>query len=303
MQAAAAGCNLSLSTSGVRLASLRVARKPTVVTAARAALGAGAACASGGNGASSTASARQAKQDAGHLEVYHVGNATNIRWFETMVDRTDKERLLGQRGCILWFTGLSGSGKSTVACTLEHLLHERGHFTALLDGDNIRHGLNKDLGFSAEDRAENIRRIGEVAKLFADSGAVTMTSFISPYRADRDAVRGRCRPGEFLEVHMAVPIEVCEARDPKGLYKKARAGLIKNFTGIDDPYEAPLAPEILVTPYDQGGAMRSPRQMAQQILDTLQELGYLRDPAMPTLAVANALQRKHSDGILDFASL
>ncbi|KAL4418938.1 hypothetical protein ABPG77_009118 [Micractinium sp. CCAP 211/92] len=240
---------------------------------------------------------------AAPLATTNVGNSTNIRWHESMVDRRDKEMLLGQRGCILWFTGLSGSGKSTVACTLEHLLHERGHFTALLDGDNIRHGLNKDLGFSAEDRAENIRRIGEVAKLFAESGGITLTSFISPYRADRDAVRARCRTGEFLEVHMAVPIEVCEARDPKGLYKKARAGLIKNFTGIDDPYEAPLAPEITVKAYDEEGQMRSPVEMAQQILDLLDDMGYLRDPAMPTLAVASALQRKHSDGILDFSCL
>ncbi|KAL4434495.1 hypothetical protein ABPG75_000936 [Micractinium tetrahymenae] len=240
---------------------------------------------------------------AAPLATTNVGNSTNIRWHESMVDRREKEMLLGQRGCILWFTGLSGSGKSTVACTLEHLLHERGHFTALLDGDNIRHGLNKDLGFSAEDRAENIRRIGEVAKLFAESGGITLTSFISPYRADRDAVRARCRPGEFLEVHMAVPIEVCEARDPKGLYKKARAGLIKNFTGIDDPYEEPAQPEITVEAYDEEGKMRSPVEMAQQILDMLDEMGYLRDPAMPTLAVASALQRKHSDGILDFSCL
>ncbi|EFN51375.1 hypothetical protein CHLNCDRAFT_141154 [Chlorella variabilis] len=238
-----------------------------------------------------------------HLSTTDVGNSTNIRWHDSMVARTDKEMLLGQRGCVLWFTGLSGSGKSTVACTLEHLLHERGHFTSLLDGDNIRHGLNKDLGFSAEDRAENIRRIGEVARLFADAGAITMTSFISPYRADREMVRERCNAGEFLEVFMNIPLEVCEQRDPKGLYKKARAGLIKNFTGIDDPYEAPLEPEIVVDCFDADGQQRSPRDMAEQILEVLDGMGYLRDPRMPTLTAYGALQRKHSDGILDFAQL
>ncbi|KAI3439131.1 hypothetical protein D9Q98_001539 [Chlorella vulgaris] len=237
------------------------------------------------------------------LQTVTVGNSTNICWQETMVSRGDKEVLLGQRGCVLWFTGLSGSGKSTVACTLEHLLHERGHLTSLLDGDNIRHGLNKDLGFSAADRTENIRRIGEVAILFKDTGAVTMTSFISPYRADREMVRQRCQPGEFLEVFMNIPLEVCEARDPKGLYKKARAGLIKNFTGIDDPYEAPLAPELVIDCYDDEGQPRSPLAMAQQILHTLEDQGYLRDPTIPTLAAAKALQRKHSDGVLDFAEL
>ncbi|KAI3439133.1 hypothetical protein D9Q98_001541 [Chlorella vulgaris] len=238
-----------------------------------------------------------------HLSTKDVGNSTNIRWHESMVARRDKEMLLGQRGCVLWFTGLSGSGKSTVACTLEHLLHERGHLTSLLDGDNIRHGLNKDLGFSAADRTENIRRIGDVAKLFADAGAVTMTSFISPYRADRDMVRQRCQPGEFLEVFMNIPLEVCEARDPKGLYKKARAGLIKNFTGIDDPYEAPTQPEITVDCFTADGHPRSPLDMAEQILQILDDMGYLRDPRMPTLAAYGALQRKNSDGVLDYAQL
>lgn len=285
---AALSCRAAVRPAAVRCSSRRPAR-----LAARAAAGAAT-----GNGA-----ALSNGNGKVHLETTDVGNSTNIRWHETMVSRGDKELLLGQRGCVLWFTGLSGSGKSTVACTLEHLLHERGHFTSLLDGDNIRHGLNKDLGFSAEDRTENIRRIGEVAKLFADAGAITMTSFISPYRADRDAVRARCSAGEFLEVYMAVPIEVCEQRDPKGLYKKARAGLIKNFTGIDDPYEEPINPEIAVSAFNADGTQRSPVEMAEQILEALNDMGYLRDPAMPTLAVASALQRKHSDGVLDYAQL
>jgi adenylylsulfate kinase len=156
--------------------------------------------------------------------------------------------LLKQKGATLWFTGLSGSGKSTIAFTLEHALVQRGHLAYVLDGDNIRHGLNKNLGFSAADREENIRRIGEVAKLFADGGVIAMTSFISPYRKDRDAVRELHRAAKlpFIEVHVNTPIGTCEQRDPKGLYKKARAGELKNFTGIDDPYEAPDKPELTI---------------------------------------------------------
>ena len=142
-----------------------------------------------------------------------------------------------KQGVCIWFTGLSGSGKSTIAYTVEHELVKQGHLCYVLDGDNIRHGLNKNLGFSAEDRAENIRRIGEVGKLFVDTGIVTMTAFISPYRADRDAARALLGDDEFVEVFMDVPLNTCEQRDPKGLYKKARAGEIKGFTGIDDPYE------------------------------------------------------------------
>eukprot|EP00887_Chlorella_sp_A99_P004455 scaffold30.g4455.t1 len=330
-----------------------------------------------------------------HLDTTHVGNSTNIRWHDSTVRREDKELLLGQRGCVLWFTGLSASGKSTVACTLEHILSERGHFTILLDGDNIRHGLNRNLGFrrgaargagvgggregaseegrraeggsigggetsrgrehrrredkqregaseegrqakagggsirgvrgdgqgqgrlksgvgprralvaavrasarpssrrarpdappsatcpprptrSAEDRAENIRRIGEVAKIMAESGVVALTSFISPYASDRDAVRARLAAGDFLEIYMKVPLELCEARDPKGLYKKARAGEIKNFTGIDDPYEPPAAPEVTLEPYRADGSQRSPEEMAEAILAYLDANGYLR---------------------------
>jgi adenylylsulfate kinase len=172
--------------------------------------------------------------------------ATNITWHEGHVNREAREKLLGQRGATLWFTGLSGSGKSTIAFTLEHELVRLGRMAYVLDGDNIRHGLNKNLGFSAADRAENIRRIGEVAKLFADAGMIVMASFISPYRADRDAVRAlHVAAGvPFIEVHASTPIETCETRDPKGLYKKARAGELKGFTGIDDPYEAPTNAEV-----------------------------------------------------------
>src|SRR5215470_1985381 len=172
--------------------------------------------------------------------------ATNITWHEGHVTREERNALLKQKGATLWFTGLSGSGKSTIAFTLEHALVQRGRLAYVLDGDNIRHGLNKNLGFSAADREENIRRIGEVAKLFADCGVLTMTSFISPYRKDRDGVRQLHREDGllFVEIFVNTPIATCETRDPKGLYKKARAGELKNFTGIDDPYEPPAAAEI-----------------------------------------------------------
>ena len=170
--------------------------------------------------------------------------ADNITWHVGEVDRAARTRTHGHRGAVLWFTGLSGSGKSTIAHRVESRLIERGVFAYVLDGDNIRHGLNGDLGFSPEEREENIRRVGEVARLFADAGAVVLSAFISPYRRDRDRVRGLLEQGEFVEVFVDTPIEVCEARDPKGLYKKARAGEISNFTGIDAPYEAPQAPEV-----------------------------------------------------------
>jgi adenylylsulfate kinase len=199
--------------------------------------------------------------------------ATNITWHEGHVTREEREGLLKQKGATLWFTGLSGSGKSTVAFTLEHALVQQGHLAYVLDGDNIRHGLNKNLGFSAADREENIRRIGEVAKLFADSGVITMTSFISPYRKDRDLVRGLHDAGglPFIEVHVNTPIEVCEQRDPKGLYKKARAGQLKNFTGIDDPYEAPLKPELTLD-----ATATSPQDAAAQLVAYLEQRGILR---------------------------
>jgi len=172
--------------------------------------------------------------------------ATNITWHEGSVSRHEREQLLNQKGVTVWMTGLSASGKSTIACILEQmLLHKKKH-AYRLDGDNIRMGLNKNLGFSAEDRAENIRRIGEVAKLFTDAGVIAITSFISPYRRDRDAVRAGMKAGEFVEVYVKVSLETAEKRDPKGLYKKARAGQLKGFTGIDDPYEPPERAEIVI---------------------------------------------------------
>jgi adenylylsulfate kinase len=178
--------------------------------------------------------------------------ATNITWHEGEVTRTERQKALGQKGATLWLTGLSGSGKSTIAVALEQVLLQRGMHAYRLDGDNVRHGLNRNLGFSAEDRAENIRRIGEVAKLFADAGIIALTSFISPYRADRDLVRQlHVDAGlPFFEVFVECPLEEAERRDPKGLYKKARAGEIKGFTGIDDPYEAPEKPELVLPTHE-----------------------------------------------------
>ncbi|MFT8314519.1 MAG: adenylyl-sulfate kinase [Clostridium sp.] len=171
--------------------------------------------------------------------------ATNIVWQQTNVSRQDREKLLRQKGILIWFTGLSGSGKSTVATMLEKKLHDMGKLTYLLDGDNVRHGLNSDLGFSKEDRIENIRRIAELSKLFVDAGVITITTFISPFIKDREAVRELLKD-DFIEVYIDCPIEVCEKRDPKGIYKKARKGEIKNFTGIDSPYEPPVNPEVTV---------------------------------------------------------
>jgi adenylylsulfate kinase len=172
--------------------------------------------------------------------------ATNITWHSHNVTKENRASQKNQKPCILWFTGLSGSGKSTIANALEQRLFELGYHSYLLDGDNVRHGLNKDLGFSDADRVENIRRIGEVAKLFVDAGLIVMTAFISPFRSDRDLVRALVGEGEFLEIFVDTPLEVCEQRDPKGLYKKARAGQIKNFTGLDSPYEAPQGPELVL---------------------------------------------------------
>src|ERR1700719_1757909 len=199
--------------------------------------------------------------------------ATNVTWHEGHVNREAREGLLKQKGCTLWFTGLSGSGESTVAYTLEHALVQIGRLAYVLDGDNIRHGLNKNLGFSAADREENIRRIGEVAKLFADCGAITMTSFISPYRKDRDIVRALHAADKlpFIEVHVNTPIATCEERDPKGLYKKARAGQLKNFTGIDDPYEAPNSPELTLD-----ATNTSPQEAAVILMDYLEKQGLLK---------------------------
>lgn len=177
--------------------------------------------------------------------------ATNVTWHEHSVATADREKLNGHKGAVLWFTGLSGCGKSTVANATDHLLHQKGIHTFVLDGDNVRMGLNKNLGFSPEDRTENIRRIGEVAKLFADAGVIVLTAFISPYRADRDAVR-ELLPEGFHEIFVDASLETCEGRDPKGLYKKARAGEIKGFTGIDAPYEAPENGELTLDSDSKG---------------------------------------------------
>ena len=194
----------------------------------------------------------------------------NIVWHSATITKADRHRMNGHKSAILWYTGLSGAGKSTLANKVEEKLFEKGFHTYVLDGDNIRHGLNKGLGFTTEDRKENIRRIGEVAKLFVDGGAFVSTAFISPYRSDREMVRALVPEGEFLEVYIDAPIEVCESRDPKGLYKKARAGEIKHFTGIDDPYEAPEKAEILIETEKTGV-----REAAEQILKYLEERGYL----------------------------
>ncbi len=172
--------------------------------------------------------------------------ATNITWHQSSLSKNEREQHLRQKGVVIWFTGLSGSGKSTLALAVEEELYRRGHLCYVLDGDNIRHGLNKNLGFSPEDREENIRRIGEVSKLFADAGLLTMTAFISPYRKDRDLARQLLEEGEFIEVYTTLPLEIAEQRDPKGLYKKARSGEIKEFTGISAPYEEPINPELTI---------------------------------------------------------
>jgi adenylylsulfate kinase len=202
--------------------------------------------------------------------------ATNITWHEGHVSREERQQLLKQKGCTLWFTGLSGSGKSTIAFTLEHALVQRGRLAYVLDGDNIRHGLNKNLGFSAADREENIRRIGEVAKLFADTGVITLASFISPYRQDRDNIRALHKEGKlpFIEVFLNTPIGTCESRDPKGLYKKARAGVASGkgmgFTGVDDPYEEPLQPEVTID-----STATTPQDATVQLLQYLEKQGLI----------------------------
>jgi adenylylsulfate kinase len=196
--------------------------------------------------------------------------ATHITWHASAVARGERERLLRQRGVTVWLTGLSGSGKSTIAVAAERALVDRGHLAYVLDGDNIRHGLNKNLGFSPDDRTENIRRIGEVAKLFSDAGLIVFTSFISPYRSDRDAVRALMREGDFIEAYVSAPIATCEERDVKGLYKKARAGQIPEFTGISAPYEAPERPELVIHTDRQ-----TVEESVGQVIDYLGAKGYL----------------------------
>ena len=212
-----------------------------------------------------------------------MDTAATVYWHEHMVSRAQRESLNGHKGCVIWLTGLSASGKSTLANTLDHKLNRCGIHSAVLDGDNVRHGLNANaqmlqethgedfatrfgLGFSAIDREENIRRIGAVAKLFSQAGVIAITAFISPYRIDRDRVRNTLHPGEFIEVFMDTPIEVCEIRDPKGLYRKARAGELRGFTGIDDPYEPPLSPELVLFP-----AEKNPETLADEIIAFLEQ--------------------------------
>ena len=195
----------------------------------------------------------------------------NIYWHHGDIAKEDRERQGGHRGVCIWFTGLSGSGKSVIAHEVENQLFEKGVRTYVLDGDNIRHGLNRDLGFSPEDRNENIRRIGEVAKLFVDAGIMVMTAFISPYREDRDQVRRLMKEGEFVEIYVEADLETCEQRDPKGLYKKARAGEIKEFTGISAPYEPPLNPELIINTTQETDVKKN----AQKVIRYLEENGYL----------------------------
>jgi len=211
-----------------------------------------------------------------------------VHWHEHAVTRLEREKLNGHLGCVVWFTGLSACGKSTVANLVDHKLWSAGGHSYVLDGDNIRHGLNAapgmlkqqhgeefakrfGLGFSAQDREENIRRIGAVSKLFAEAGIIAITAFISPYRVDRDRVRATVAPGDFVEIFVDAPIEVCEARDPKGLYKKARAGELKGFTGIDDPYEAPLKPELVLD-----AETKTAEDLADEVIAYLRSVGKIR---------------------------
>lgn len=196
--------------------------------------------------------------------------ATNVHWHEHKVIREEREKLLNQKGAVLWFTGLSGSGKSTVANEVAYKLHKMGKLTYLLDGDNIRHGLNKNLGFSPEDREENIRRISEVANLFADAGVIALTAFISPYRKDRNFCRELVGKGRFIEVFAKASLETCEKRDPKGLYKKAREGIIKEFTGISAPYEEPENPELIVDTDKE-----TIEESAEKVIKKMKEFGLI----------------------------
>ncbi|MBI3839824.1 MAG: adenylyl-sulfate kinase [Planctomycetia bacterium] len=214
-----------------------------------------------------------------------MAHETNVTWHEHSVTREEREQLNGHKGCVIWFTGLSACGKSTVSNLVDHKLHKRALRSYVLDGDNVRHGLNAGpgmlkerhgedfakrfgLGFSAQDREENIRRIGAVAKLFSEAGLITLTAFISPYRRDRDAVRATMKAGDFIEIFVDAPLDVCEKRDPKGLYKKARAGELKGFTGIDDPYEAPMKPELVL---DAG--QKNAETLADEVIAYLARVG------------------------------
>jgi bifunctional enzyme CysN/CysC len=193
---------------------------------------------------------------------------SDVHWHRLDVDKPARARLNNQRPAVLWFTGLSGAGKSTIANLVERRLHAQGRHTMILDGDNVRHGLNRDLGFSEADRVENIRRVAEVAKLFVEAGLIVLVSFISPYRAERMLARDCVEEGEFLEIFVDTPVDECRRRDPKGLYKKADAGQLRNFTGIDAPYEAPLDPEIRL--YTPDG---TPEALAEQVFRELRSRG------------------------------
>jgi adenylylsulfate kinase len=220
----------------------------------------------------------------------HDEQQVQVHWHEHAVSRSEREARQGHAGCVVWFTGLSACGKSTIANLVDHKLHSMGVNSFVLDGDNVRHGLNASpamlkerhtpefaqrfgLGFSAQDREENIRRIGAVAKLFSDAGMVAVTAFISPYRVDRDRVRATLAAGDFVEILVDAPLEVCEARDPKGLYKKARAGELKGFTGIDDPYEPPTKPELVL---DAG--TKSAETLADEVVAYLRKTGKIECP-------------------------
>ncbi|MGH8997637.1 MAG: adenylyl-sulfate kinase, partial [Acidimicrobiales bacterium] len=207
---------------------------------------------------------------------FALRRSANIHWQAIEVDKEARSALKAQRPALVWLTGLSGAGKSTIANIVERKLHELGRHTYLLDGDNVRHGLNKDLGFTDADRVENIRRIAEVASLMVDAGLIVITSFISPFRAERDFARTCVRPGEFIEVHVDTPLAIAEARDPKGLFKKARRGELINFTGVDSPYEAPTDPEIRI---DTTQTM--PEQAADVVVDRLRRLGETGAPGRP----------------------
>jgi len=217
-----------------------------------------------------------------------MSEQVQVHWHESSVSRAERAQLNGNKGCVVWFTGLSACGKSTVANLVDHKLHALGCHSFVLDGDNVRHGLNASpailkgrhdedfakrfgLGFSAQDREENIRRIGAVAQLFSEAGLITLTAFISPYRKDRDAARALLKDGDFVEIFVDAPLEVCEARDPKGLYKKARAGELKGFTGIDDPYEAPLKAELRL---DAG--TKTADQLADEVIAYLRTSGKIK---------------------------
>ena len=192
----------------------------------------------------------------------------NVTWFNGYVDREDREKAHGHKGAVIWFTGLSASGKSTIAHIVEKQLHERGCSTYVLDGDNVRHGLCADLTFCPEDRGENIRRIGEMVKLFVDAGIIVLTAFISPYRQDRQQVRSLLSDGQFLEIHVDCPPEICATRDQKGIYQKAQAGIIKEFTGISAPYEPPENPELVIQSHEEDA-----KAAAKKVVELIEKCG------------------------------